>query len=381
VQVLARIGQVAAAQWDRCAGDEDPFVSHAYLSALEDSGCVSEATGFRPCHVLLRDGPEGAVAAAIPLYLKSHSDGEYGPDAGWSDVYRGPSAGYYPKLLSEVPFTPVMGRRILVSSGARDADALWKSVPGLLADLRAKAAASSVHLNYVADRSADLLLAAEADKPYRTFTVQYHWMNRGYAEFGDFCRSLRGIYRHAVLRERRDSLQGGLTVRVLEGNEIGAGDVDFLYRIYADTNSRYRARLHLNRAFFESIAATMRRRLVVAMASDGARPVAACLWLKGAARLFLRYWGSLETRKFLHFELTYYQGIEYAIRHGLAGIDGGAAGPHTLQRGFEAVRVPHLHWINDGNFLAREKEFLDGQKKYVARILAKAGARRVYAPR
>jgi hypothetical protein len=336
--LTSAIGAIDAAAWDALANPpgarRDPFLSHAFLVTLEDARCVGAEAGWEPCHLTAR--AEGALVGAMPLYLKTHSYGEYVFDHAWADAMRRAGGRYYPKLQCAVPFTPVTGRRIL----ARD-----DSVRDLLLAGAREAAreldASSTHITFLGPdewaRAGELGYLQRAG-------VQYHWTNEGYASFDDFLRALSSQKRKNIRRERERAREG-LTIRRLEGDAITPDWWDFFFRCYMDTGSRKWGSPYLNRTFFHLIGARMARDCVLFVAEAQGAPVACALNLVGSDTIYGRYWGCVRDIPFLHFELCYYQAMDYAIEHGLRLVEAGAQGEHKLLRGYAPVQTCSAHWI------------------------------------
>ncbi len=330
-----------AEAWDACAnpavisangaglapGDRhNPFVSHAFLSALEESGCVSRRTGWGPVHVLAEDAG-GRLVAAAPCYLKSHSLGEYVFDHGWADAYERAGGRYYPKLQVSVPFTPVTGPRLLAADG--DHAARSALVSGLRA-LRAQTNASSIHLTYLPepdcqDLAGDGFLARSGQ--------QFHWFNDGYASFDDFLAALASRKRKAIRRERREALGHGVTIERLTGRDITEAHWDAFWAFYQDTGARKWGHPYLTRDFFSQLGQHLADRVLLVFALRGDQPIAGALNLIGDEALYGRYWGALAEVPYLHFELCYYQAIEAAIERGLARVDDGAPGAPKICSG------------------------------------------------
>ena len=346
---VARIGAEA---WDRLAGG-DPFLSHAFLSALEDSGSVGPGTGWTPAPLTIED-QTGALLAAAPAYLKSHSQGEYVFDHGWADAFERAGGRYYPKLQVAVPFTPVPGPRLL---GA------WPQQ--LLAAAEAvtvQNALSSAHITFLDEAGAAECLARGW---LIRHGIQYHWLNRDYRTFDDFLAALTSRKRKAI-RKERTAARAGLEFAALTGSAIGAAEWDSMWAFYQDTGSRKWGRPYLTRAFFDRIGETMADRLLLLLAYRGGRPIAGALNLLGPDTLYGRYWGTVDEVPFLHFELCYYQAIEWAIEHRLASVQAGAQGEHKLARGYEPVIARSGHFIADPGFRAAVADFVDHERQAIA---------------
>ena len=358
-EFVAKIaGGVAAlnpAAWDRLAGPE-PFVSHAFLSALEESGSVGQGTGWTPAPILIEDEGSHLVAAA-PAYLKTHSQGEYVFDHGWADAWERAGGDYYPKLQVAVPFTPVPGARLL---GARPQQLL-----AAMEAVTTQNQMSSAHITFV-----DQAGAGECER--RGWLIrhglQYHWFNRNYASFEDFLAALRSSKRKSV-RKERTTARTGLEFRHLRGAEIGSAEWDAMWAFYQDTGSRKWGRPYLTREFFDLIGERLGDSLVLFLAYRGTRPIAGALNLIGPDALYGRYWGTIDEVPFLHFELCYYQAIDWAIEHGLARVEAGAQGEHKIARGYEPVLTRSAHFIPNRNFRDAVGEFVDTERHTVGQEL------------
>ncbi len=339
IHIVSDLGRVSKGEWDRLANPPDqpfdPFISWDFLRALEESGCVGIASGWRPAHILLRD-EKGAAIGAMPLYAKDHSYGEYVFDHAWADALHRAGGSYYPKLQCAAPFTPVPGRRLL----ARD-PAVQVALAQAAVGLAQRTECSSVHLTFAPEETAAAL------EPVGFLTrvgIQYHWFNRGYARFDDFLADLSSQKRKTIRRERARACEG-LSIRRLRGDEIKEGDWDFFFRCYMDTGARKWGSPYLNRAFFSLLGARMGERCVLFVAEAEGKPIAAALNMLGGDALYGRYWGRVADAPFLHFELCYYQAIELAIELGLPRVEAGAQGDHKLARGYQPAPTYSAHWI------------------------------------
>jgi len=367
--VIARLADgvrsIPAAQWDACAGADNPFLGHAFLSALEASGSVAARTGWQPLPIIV-DGTDGAPAAIAPAYAKSHSQGEYVFDHAWADAWERAGGQYYPKLQVAVPFSPVPGPRLLL----RDSEAGSALIAAIEA-VTEQNELSSAHVTFVAPEQ--IALFEDAGWLIRTGT-QFHWANDGYAGFDDFLAVLASRKRKAVRKERAAAVEG-LTIRHLTGAEITEAHWDAFWVFYQDTGSRKWGRPYLTREFFSMIGATMADRLLLILAERDGVPIAGALNVIGADTLYGRYWGCSEEVPFLHFELCYYQAIDAAIARGLARVEAGAQGEHKLARGYVPVTTYSAHYIpNPGfrraiaDFLAREREGVEEEQAYLAEL-------------
>lgn len=367
VRVIDSLHEVAAEDWDACArwslrDGDNPFVSHAFLLALEQSGSVGRKTGWISQHLLIEDEETRQLLAACPLYIKAHSYGEYVFDHGWAEAYERAGGRYYPKLQVAVPFTPVPGPRLLIRPDAADAEIRAALIETLIATTR-NSELSSLHVTFCSADEATAM--AEAGFLHR-IGLQYHWHNHGYGSFEDFLAALNSRKRKTIRKERAAIAASGLTIRQLSGAEITSKHWDAFFAFYMDTGSRKWGRPYLTRAFFDLIGELLADRIVLMLAEKDGVPVAGALNLRGRDALFGRNWGCLADYRFLHFELCYYQAIDYAIAHGLARVEAGAQGEHKIQRGYLPVETHSAHWIRDpafrdavGDFLTRERRVME----------------------
>jgi predicted N-acyltransferase len=369
-RVVDSIARIPAAAWDACAagdsgpassGPENPFVGHAFLDALEQSGSVGRKTGWLPQHVVIEDG-SGAVLAAAPLYVKSHSQGEYVFDHGWADAYERAGGRYYPKLQVAAPFTPVPGPRLLVRAGPRETEARAALISALMSAVE-NSGVSSLHITFATRAESDLL---EQVGFLTRIGIQYHWTNQDYGEFGDFLGALSSRKRKAIRKERAAVDEYGLAVHAYEGAELTAKHWDAFFAFYMDTGGRKWGRPYLTRDFFARIAHSLRDRIVLMLAEKDGAAVAGALNFKGPQALYGRNWGCLEDYRFLHFELCYYRAIDYAITHKLPRVEAGAQGEHKIQRGYLPAETYSSHWIADPRFKAAISDFLDRERAYMA---------------
>jgi len=350
--VLARIadgvGSFDAADWDACAGPKDPFVGHAFLKLLEDSGSVGGRSGWRPLPVAI-DGADGRPAAVLPAYLKTHSQGEYVFDHGWAEAWGQAGGDYYPKLQIAVPFTPVPGRRLLARDGA--------SAPLLIAAAETivrENGLSSAHATFV--HPDELPLWRAAGWLLRLGT-QFHWFNGGYRSFTDFLDALSSRKRKAI-RKEREAAMAGLEIRHLTGADLTEAHWDAFWAFYQDTGSRKWGRPYLTRRAFSLLGERMAERVLLILALRGGKPIAGALNLVGGDALYGRYWGATEEVPHLHFELCYYQAIEWAIAHGLGRVEAGAQGEHKLARGYRPVPTWSAHFIPHAGFRQAVADYL-----------------------
>ncbi|MBL4690439.1 MAG: N-acetyltransferase [Rhodospirillales bacterium] len=363
VNVLGSINEVGAAEWDACAGAGDPFCRHGFLSALEDSGSASAESGWLARHLAVRD-EDGRLVACAPLYLKSHSYGEYVFDWGWADAFERAGGRYYPKLQCAVPFTPVTGNRLLVRGDLPAAirDALCHALAEAMVALAQRLGVSSLHVTF--PREDEWRRFGEMGMLKRK-GQQFHWQNRGYDDFDDFLSHLTSRKRKAIRKERASVAAHGFDFRLLGGGDLTESHWDAFYRFYRDTTDKKWGQNYLNREFFSLLGERMGDHIVLVMAENAGRPIAGALNLKGADTLFGRNWGCDADYRFLHFEACYYQAIEYAIANGLKWVEAGAQGPHKVQRGYLPRATYSAHWIADAGFRQAVGRFLDDERRNI----------------
>lgn len=346
-RVLLSLGEVAPAQWDAVAGAQ-PFLRHAFLHGLEATRCVGPGSGWRPTHLTAWRGE--TLVAGMPLYLKDHSFGEFVFDWAWAEAYERCGSSYYPKLLTAVPFTPVQGSRL----PAADEDARRRLLEYAMS-FAAAAAVSSWHVLFPTLDEAQLL--RQRGLLLRD-GVQFHWCNNGYRDFEDFLDSLVRDKRKKIRQERRRVADAGVSVRRLHGAEIARGDWAFFVRCYSRTYRLHHSLPYLNLAFFEHLGRTMPESILLLVAERAGKPIAAALDIHDTRCLYGRYWGALEHVPGLHFEVCYYQGIEFCIARGLASFEGGAQGEHKLARGLTPVRTVSAHWFAQPRFANAVRNYL-----------------------
>ena len=357
--ITARIAEgvraVPADQWDACAGTGNPFLSHAFLSALEASGSVGGRSGWQPLPIIVDDAA-GMPVAIAPAYAKGHSQGEYVFDHAWADAWERAGGDYYPKLQIAVPFTPVPGPRLLL----RDAE----QAPALIGAIEAvvrQNGLSSAHATFVDEAQ---LAAFQAAGWLTRAGTQFHWANRGYGGFDDFLNELASRKRKAIRKERAAALDG-LTVRHLTGRDIRPEHWDAFWAFYQDTGNRKWGRPYLTRSFFPLLSETMGDDVLLILAQRDGRPIAGALNLIGGDALYGRYWGAVEEVPFLHFELCYYQAIDAAIARGLQRVEAGAQGEHKLARGYEPVETYSAHEFADPRLTRAIAGFLEQERQHI----------------
>ncbi len=362
----ASLHDIPAADWDGCACPEtaqggrprDPFTTHRFLAALEDSGSVGPGTGWQPRYLAARQG--GRLVAAAPLYAKNHSQGEYVFDHNWAHAFEQAGGDYYPKLQIAVPFTPVAGRRFLTRPG-HEVAGLSALIQGAV-QIAAQNGLSSLHATFCTEAEA---VAGEQVGLMRRIGQQFHWLDQGYGDFDGFLAALSSRKRKVIRRERAGAQASGLRIDHLTGDQIQPHHWDAVWAFYQDTGRRKWGSPYLSRAFFEIAHDTLRDDMLLILASDGDRPVAGALNLIGRDTLYGRYWGALEHHPFLHFELCYYQAIDWALAHGLPRVEAGAQGEHKLARGYLPVQTHSLHWIADPGFRAAVDRYLVAERAAV----------------
>jgi uncharacterized protein len=375
-RVVTSIAAIDAARWDACANPpgrtfEDaegerfnPFLTHAFLHALEASGSVGGRTGWAPAHVTIEDAG-GQMVAAAPCYLKSHSQGEYVFDHAWADAYERAGGDYYPKLQVAVPFTPATGRRLLIATdapeGARDA------LIGALRELRKQTNSSSIHATFPTAADSDRL--SKAGFLVRT-GEQFHFFCEDYANFDDFLAALASRKRKVIKRERRDALDSGIAIDALTGASIRAEHWDAFFKFYMETGSRKWGRPYLTRDFFNWIGKTLAERVLLVMARRNGRYIAGAINFIGDDALYGRNWGAIEHHPFLHFEVCYYQAIDFALSRGLRRIEAGAQGEHKLARGYRPTLTYSAHEFADARLARAIADYLGHERAAVDRTIA-----------
>jgi predicted N-acyltransferase len=362
IRVVETLAGVPAADWNALAkgaagAPEDPFTSHEFLSALIDTGCASSRTGWRPRIVLLEKN--GRLGGAMPLFAKAHSYGEYVFDWAWADAYQRHGLEYYPKLLCAVPFTPVTGPRLLARSAA-DRARLLQAALELAKEM------SSLHVLFPPGEQA--LQMQDAGMLLRR-TVQFHWRNEGYADFGDFLDRMTRHRRKVIRQERRRVHEAGVTFRWLRGAEIARENWEFFERCYRRTYAAHRSSPYLNLEFFLRLGASLPQNCLMILAERAGRPVAATLNLVTQEKIWGRYWGAAEHIPLLHFECCYYQAIEYAIANRLQLFEGGAQGEHKLFRGLLPVETHSAHWLAHPTFASAIEDYLKRETAGIARYV------------
>lgn len=358
LRVLTSLAEVAAADWDAVANPPgrpfNPFVSHAFLAALEESGSASVQTGWAANHLILE--VDGKVVGAVPCYLKSHSQGEYVFDHGWAEAFQRAGGRYYPKLQVAVPFSPVPGPRLLATDGLDRVTLL----SGLVAHVK-NAQASSAHITFMPETD----WQNAPGQWLRRQDIQFHWHNNGYASFGDFLAALSSNKRKNIRKERRAVADMGITFQHVTGNDLTEKHWDHFFAFYMDTGSRKWGRPYLTRKFFSLLAEKMRDHILLVLAMRDGRIIAGALNMIGGDRLYGRNWGCAEDHPFLHFETCYYQAIDFAIARGLKVVEAGAQGEHKLARGYVPVKTHSLHYLAHPGLARAVAEYLEQERAAV----------------
>jgi uncharacterized protein len=384
LRVANSLKEVAGEAWDACANpvmshgngaalaprdiqentlenQYNPFISHDFLSSLELSQSVRTRGGWQPLHLLAEDS-NGTLVGAVPCYAKTHSQGEYVFDHGWAEAYERAGGSYYPKLQVSVPFTPATGRRLLVRPGP-EADAVRGALADSLMDICRRSDASSVHVTFATQPEWDLLGRRGFLK--RTHQ-QFHWENAGYDSFDAFLAALASRKRKTIRREREDALSADISVHWLTGTDLTESVWDAFFDFYMETGSRKWGRPYLTRPFYSMVGEKMRDRILLVMAKRNGRWIAGAINFIGSHTLFGRHWGAVEHHPFLHFELCYYQAIQYAIEHKLARVEAGAQGEHKISRGYLPTTTYSAHYIVDPGLRRAIEDFLKHERAYVA---------------
>ena len=383
IRMIRSLAEIDPASWDACANpaapgesvceDADsnyqeerfnPFITHAFLSACEASGSAIPRTGWGGAHILIEDA-EGRLLAAAPCYLKSHSMGEYVFDQGWADAYERAGGRYYPKLQISVPFTPAPGRRLLVAAGPRAEEARAALIAGLRAVME-KTGASSTHVTFLTKAEWETL---GAEGFLQRTNKQFHFFDKGYGDFEGFLNSLASRKRKAIRRERKDALSAGVEIEWATGKDLTKAHWDAFYAFYMDTGSRKWGTPYLTRKFFTLLSETMADRVLLIMAKREGRYIAGALNLIGDDALYGRNWGCNEEHPFLHFEVCYYQAIDFALSRGLRRVEAGAQGEHKLLRGYEPIETYSAHAIADPRLEKAVAQFLREERREMARVI------------
>ncbi|RCK45353.1 GNAT family N-acetyltransferase [Thalassospira profundimaris] len=361
IKTVTDIHAIGQAQWDKCAGTDNPFVSFAFLSAMEDSASTTAQTGWQPFHLVLND-EAGQAVGIVPLYVKAHSYGEYVFDWSWAEAYERTGGRYYPKLQSSVPFSPVPGPRLLVADDHPDPDRVRRILIDGLAMLPEKLGMATLHVTFCSSDESRLMEDAGF---LRRTGIQYHWHNRGYQSFDDFLGALNSRKRKNLRKERKQVLDAGYRFEALRGDDLKPRHWDRFYQFYRDTSDRKWGQAYLKREFFELIHERIGDKTVLVAAFRDEDMVAGALNLIGSNTLYGRNWGTIDRTPLLHFETCYYQAIDIAIAHGLATVEAGAQGEHKIQRGYEPVITHSAHLIADEGLRRAVAQFLKQELSHI----------------
>lgn len=366
IAFLPCLADISAEEWDACAGGENPFVSHAFLNALELSDSVGDTTGWTPYHMTIRLGDEnGKIIACMPLYAKNHSYGEYVFDHGWADALERAGGRYYPKLQASIPFTPAIAPKLLVRKDRLDEERpiLQAALLDGLEKITEKLGFSSAHITFMPDAEAAQLSGSE-------FLVrhdqQFHWKNNGYDTFDDFLTALSSRKRKQIRKERQAVANTDISIHALTGTDITEEHWDDFFQFYMDTGARKWGQPYLTRAFFSEIGASMPDKILLVMCKRDGRNIAGALNFLGDDTLYGRQWGCVEDHRYLHFEACYYQAIEFAINNGLKTVEAGAQGAHKLARGYVPVQTTSAHYISNPSFRDAVARYLEQEREGVA---------------
>ncbi len=363
-RLLHSLSEVSAGDWDACANPEglpyNPFLSYAFLSSLEKSGSACAETGWAPCHLVLED-EDDTILGLIPMYLKSHSSGEYVFDQSWAHALERAGGHYYPKLQVSIPFTPATGRRLLVKPGPGSAEIETQLVYAAIQAAR-QIDVSSLHMTFVEeDQAASVKEAGLLERNDQ----QFHWRNDGYKTFDDFLASLSSRKRKNLKKERFQALDNDIQIEWLTGDDLTEDHWDAFYEFYIDTGSRKWGQPYLTRSFFSMINERLANHTLLIMCKRQGRYIAGALNFIGGETLFGRHWGCIEDHRFLHFEVCYYQSIDFAIKHGLKYVEAGAQGQHKLARGYVPTKTRSLHWLADPGFHDAVADYLKSERQHV----------------
>ena len=369
VRVAASVGAFTRDEWNSLTGTQrtesetayNPFISYDFLTSLEESGCAVSRSGWQGYHLRLEDG-SGKLLAALPCYLKSHSQGEYVFDHGWADAFERAGGRYYPKLQASIPFTPVTGPRLLVADGANPAIAR-SGLATALRQVTDKLGVSSAHVTFATQEDSDTLAAAGF---LHRIDQQFHFINEGYVGYDDFLGTLASRKRKALRRERREALAAGITIDWLTGKDITEKAWDDFFAFYMDTGSRKWGRPYLNRRFFSLIGERMADDILLVMAKRNGRYIAGAINFIGSDTLYGRNWGCIEDHPFLHFEVCYHQAIDFAIARKLKVVEAGAQGEHKLARGYRPVTTHSAHYIAHAGLRRAIADYLERERRDVA---------------
>jgi uncharacterized protein len=355
IRIIQRLTEIDPTDWNRLCPDNQPFIRHEFLSALEEAGCVNVQFGWQPCHILVQDGAR--LIGAMPVYLKHYNYGEFVFDQVWEEFYQRHQVNYYPKLVTAIPYTPVTGARILCENG--DLERVITIIHKVLPTLAQQWKVSSWHGLFVTESLAQSMNVIERHD------CQYHWYNRGYTSFDEFLLALQRKKRKNIRYERKAVAEQGIGFRILSGTEARAKDWEDFSQFYQHTFSEKGGMATLNQTFFMQIARAMPDQVVLILADKDEQCIAGALCYRDDQVLYGRHWGCCEAYEFLHFETCYYQGIDYCIREGLSRFEPGAQGEHKIARGFVPTLTRSLHWLADARFVPPIDDFARRERAHI----------------
>jgi len=365
VEFLSGLNEISAQEWNTVTGDSYPFIRHEFLYGLERTGCVNTETGWQPRHAIVREG-NGKVVGVLPLYLKSHSYGEYVFDWSWADAWQRNGLAYYPKLVTAIPFTPATGPRLCLASGYTHKD-IWPIVVEAISKMAETGGISSWHVLFPEEACSRLL---SIEGMHQRTATQFHWFNEGFNNFEDFLATFSSRKRKNLRRERKRVVEQGFKLQTLTGPEIGEEQWQLFYHFYQHTYAKRSGHGgYLSKEFFTLTAASMGEQVVMVLAYLNSEAVAGALFFRSNDTLYGRYWGCIHEYDCLHFEACYYQGIEYCIANNLKKFDPGAQGEHKIQRGFRPVQTWSNHWIADPGFSEAIAEFVEQERGQIAQYM------------
>lgn len=371
MEFLTGLDEIPAGEWNRLAGADYPFLRHEFLWGLEDTGCVNTQTGWQPCHAIIRERAKGEAVGLLPLYLKSHSYGEYVFDWSWADAWQRNGLAYYPKLVTAIPFTPATGPRLCLAPGYHKKE-IWPVLAEAVRELALSRHISTWHLLFPGEDEAELL---QGEGLHLRTATQFHWFNQNFGSFDDFLATFSSRKRKNLRRERRRVAQQGFVLQTLSGSEISEQHWQQFYRFYQHTYAKRSGHGgYLSREFFTHTAASMGEQVIMVLAHLRDEAVAGALFFRSGDTLYGRYWGCEREYDCLHFEACYYQGIEYCIANNLAKFDPGAQGEHKIQRGFRPVKTFSNHWIADPQFSEAIADFTEQERSHTEQYLEQTTA-------
>jgi hypothetical protein len=357
------IDAIPAREWNALIPDDNPFIDHAFLAALEHHGAASKANGWQPHHLIATDN--GRLCGALPLYIKDHSFGEFVFDWAWANAYAQAGIPYYPKLIAAIPYTPVSGARLLSDDSRQQQDIITLLIETTQA-FAAQTGLSSLHYLFINSHDKQRL---DQQRLLPRYGCQFHWFNRGYTHFDDFLAALSSRHRKKIQRERRRVIEQGISITTVPGDEVSSEQWAFFHQCYQATFDKKANYAPLTAGFFQEIGQQLGPRVLLMIASQDDRPVASALFLRSNNTLFGRYWGSLNDIDCLHFELCYYQAIDYCIEHGLQRCEAGAQGEHKIGRGFTPTSTHSAHWIAHPEFRIIIERFVRHEKQGVIQYM------------